>query len=134
MKTVNEYMKLPYRMELVEDVDEGGFVVSFPDLKGCLSSGETAEDAVRNAMDAKREWIAAALEEGYEIPEPLTEADYSGQFKVPPHNLSAALAAQFGHLLLAVFSITNQVIFEICNCSCLKLHPLPRQLICAVLP
>ena len=32
MKTLNEYMVLPYKMEVVEDKEEGGFVVSFPDL------------------------------------------------------------------------------------------------------
>ena len=34
MKTLNEYMKMPYRMEIVEDEEEGGFVVSYPDLPG----------------------------------------------------------------------------------------------------
>lgn len=29
MKTVNEYIKLPYRMEIIPDKDEGGYVVSF---------------------------------------------------------------------------------------------------------
>lgn len=36
MKIPNDYMELPYRMELVEDKDEGGFVVSYPDLPGAL--------------------------------------------------------------------------------------------------
>ena len=55
MKTIDEYMALPYRMELIPDSDEGGYVVVFPELKGCLSSSETADEAVQNAMDAKRE-------------------------------------------------------------------------------
>ena len=49
MKTLNEYLALPYRMELVKDPDEGGFVVSFPDLPGCITCGETLEAAVANA-------------------------------------------------------------------------------------
>ena len=64
MKTLNEYMKMPYRMEIVEDEEEGGFVVSYPDLPGCITCGETIESAVQNALDAKRTWIEAALEEG----------------------------------------------------------------------
>ena len=63
MKTLNDYLEMSYRMEIVEDKDEGGFVVSFPDLLGCISCGETVESAVANAMDAKKEWLAAALEE-----------------------------------------------------------------------
>ena len=63
MKTLNDYLAMSYRMEIVEDKDEDGFVVSFPDLPGCISCGETVESAVANAMDAKKEWLAAALEE-----------------------------------------------------------------------
>ena len=58
MKTLNEYLTLPYRMEIVEDHDEGGFVVSYPDLPGCITCGETVESAVANALDAKREGIS----------------------------------------------------------------------------
>ena len=43
MKTLNEYLKMPYRMEVVEDPEEGGFVVSYPDLPGCITCGETME-------------------------------------------------------------------------------------------
>ena len=63
MKTLNDYLAMSYRMEIVEDKDEGGFVVSFPDLPGCITCGETVESAVANAMDVKKEWLVAALEE-----------------------------------------------------------------------
>ena len=53
MKIPNDYMELSYRMEIVEDKDEGGFVVSYPDLPGCIICGETRESAVVNALDAK---------------------------------------------------------------------------------
>ena len=33
MKTLNDYFTMNYRMEIVEDKDEGGFVVSFPELQ-----------------------------------------------------------------------------------------------------
>ena len=35
MKTLNDYLAMSYSMEIVEDKDEGGFVVSFPELPGC---------------------------------------------------------------------------------------------------
>ena len=57
MKTLNEYLALPFRIEIVEDRNEGGFVVSYPDLPGCITCGETVESAVANALDAKREGI-----------------------------------------------------------------------------
>ena len=94
MKTLNDYLEMSYRMEIVEDKDEGGFVVSFPDLPGCISCGETVESAVANAMDAKKEWLAAALEEGVKIHEPDSLEDYSGQFKLRiPRSLHRSLAA-----------------------------------------
>ena len=93
MKTLNEYLALPYRMEIVEDREEGGYVVSYPDLPGCLTCGETIESAVENARDAKRVWLEAALEEGVSIPMPDSLEDYSGQFKLRlPRSLHRALA------------------------------------------
>lgn len=86
-------MKLPYTIELTPDADEGGFVASFPDLPGCLSVGDTAEEAVANAVDAKRAWLEAALEDGIEIQEPASLKDYSGQFKLRlPKSLHKSLA------------------------------------------
>ena len=40
MKTLNEYLAMPYRMEIVEDREEGGFVVSFPELPGCIPAAK----------------------------------------------------------------------------------------------
>ena len=82
MKTIEDYMALPYRMELVPDTSEGGYAVSFPDLPGCISCGDTLESAVKNGEDAKKAWLAAALEDGIEIPEPDNLEQYSGQFKL----------------------------------------------------
>jgi predicted RNase H-like HicB family nuclease len=68
-KTLSDYLKLNYRMEIVEDRDEGGFVVSFPELPGCITCGETMESAVTNALDAKRAWLEAAFDGGIMINE-----------------------------------------------------------------
>lgn len=93
MKTLNDYLEMPYRMEIVEDRGEGGFVVSYPDLPGCITSGETIETAVANAADAKKAWLEAALEEGIPIQEPDSLEDYSGQFKLRlPRSLHRSLA------------------------------------------
>ena len=53
MKTLNDYMAMPYRMEIVEDKDEGGFVVSYPDLPGCITCGETVESEAKNDEDTE---------------------------------------------------------------------------------
>ena len=84
---------MAYRMEIVEDKDEGGYVVSFPELPGCITCGETIESAVKNAEDAKKEWLMAALEDGVEINEPDDIEKYSGQFKLRiPKSLHKSLS------------------------------------------
>ena len=93
MKNIDYYMALPYKMEIVEDKDEGGFVISYPDLPGCINCGETIETAIANANDAKKAWIKAALESGIEIQEPNNLEEYSGQFKLRiPRSLHRSLA------------------------------------------
>lgn len=93
MKNIDYYMALPYKMEIVEDKDEGGFVVSYPDLPGCITCGETIKTAIANANDAKKTWIEATLESGIEIQEPNNLEEYSGQFKLRiPRSLHRSLA------------------------------------------
>ena len=93
MRTVDEYMKLPYKMEIIPDTEEGGYAVSFPDLPGCLTVGDTIEEAIKNAEDAKRSWLEAALEDGFSISEPDDLENYSGQFKLRiPKSLHKSLS------------------------------------------
>lgn len=93
MKNIDYYMALPYKMEIVEDKDEGGYVVSYPDLPGCITCGGTIETAIANVNDAKKAWIEAALESGIEIQEPNNLEEYSGQFKLRiPRSLHRSLA------------------------------------------
>lgn len=93
MKTLTDYMKIPYRMEIIEDLEEGGFVASYPDLPGCLSCGDTIAEAAANLLDAKKAWLETALADNVTIPIPLTDDDYSGQFKLRiPKSLHRKLA------------------------------------------
>ena len=51
------------------------------------------ERAVANALDAKKAWLEAAVEDGVEIHEPDSLEDYSGQFTLRlPRSLHRALA------------------------------------------
>lgn len=93
MRTIEEYLNMPYKMEIVPDTAEGGYVASFPELPGCITCGETVEDAVTNAIDAKKEWLEAAIENGIEIFCPDSADKYSGQFKLRlPKSLHKQLA------------------------------------------
>ena len=84
---------MSYKMEIIEDQDEGGFIVSYPDLPGCISCAQTIEEAIANSVDAKKAWLAAAIEDGIEIYEPDSLDNYSGQFKLRiPRSLHRSLA------------------------------------------
>lgn len=95
MRTLNEYLMLPYRLEIVPDVDEGGYVASYPELPGCMTCADTMERAIAQAADTKREWLIAAMESGITIPEPDDIEGYSGQFKLRiPKSLHRQLVQQ----------------------------------------
>ncbi len=95
-KTLDYYMSLPYRLEIVSDSDEGGFAARYPDLPGCITCADTIEDVVKNAQDAKKLWLEAALEDGIEINEPGDPSNLpnvSGQFKIRmPKSLHRSLS------------------------------------------
>lgn len=96
---LDRYMALPYRIEMVPD--EGGWFVSIPDLPGCISQGETPQEALEMIREAQELWLEVALEDGRPIPLPANshEYDYSGKFnvRVPKHlhrDLARAAEAQ----------------------------------------
>ena len=83
-KTIEYYLSLPYRLEIIPDNEEGGYGARYPELPGCITCGETLDSVARNAEDAKKAWLMAAMEEEVEIPEPVKDdtSKYSGQFKL----------------------------------------------------
>ncbi|MEW6273541.1 MAG: type II toxin-antitoxin system HicB family antitoxin [Bacillota bacterium] len=90
-KNVEYYLGLPYRV-VIHPSPEGGYAVEIPELPGCLSQGETLQEALEMIEDAKLCWISDALERGEEVPEPVDEA-YSGRILVrAPKSLHRALA------------------------------------------
>jgi len=50
--------------------DGGGYLASVPDLPGCMSDGETPEEAVRHVCEAILDWIDAAVVLRLDIPAP----------------------------------------------------------------
>ena len=65
-------MKLEYavRIERLAESDGGGYLATVPDLPGCMSDGETREEAARNVEDAIASWLEEARSVGRVIPEP----------------------------------------------------------------
>ena len=57
-------------IETLSAEDGGGFVATVPDLPGCMSDGETPQEALANVDDAIRTWIEAAHDLGHSVPTP----------------------------------------------------------------
>jgi antitoxin HicB len=73
----------------------GGYLIEFPDLLGCMSDGETIEEAIANGAEAKRDWIAAMTEAGRPVPPPFNDPgeSYSGKWLLrTPKSLHRVLA------------------------------------------
>lgn len=70
--------KLPdrYIYPAVFRFDDDGISVYFPDLPGCLTCGQTIEEAYRMARDALAGYLAVSEEEGDEIPAPSLDAKF----------------------------------------------------------
>jgi antitoxin HicB len=58
-----------YTIILEPDPDEGGYTVTVPTLPGCVTQGETLEEAIAMAKDAIRLYIETLLAEGEPIPQ-----------------------------------------------------------------
>lgn len=94
---LNKYMNIEYRMEIAEDKDEGGYVISIPALEGCFSSGKTVSEAIKNLKEAKLLWLKAAIEDNVFIPE-SDEDEFSGEFRLRmPKSLHRELSMRSKH-------------------------------------
>ena len=67
MRTKLEY---PVLIEPLLPEDGGGFLATVPDLPGCVSDGDTPEEALANVRDAMSAWIEEARALGRAVPTP----------------------------------------------------------------
>lgn len=90
MRKVPEY---PFEMRPLTPEEGGGWLITFPELPGCMSDGETPAEALANGADAVAAWIDAMLASGREIPAPGEPA--SGKFIARiPRSMHARLTAR----------------------------------------
>lgn len=68
-KDLTYYLSLPYPIELIPDED-GFWFARIPLLEGCMTNGDSREEALRMIDEAKQLWLETALEVGKTIPEP----------------------------------------------------------------
>lgn len=79
-KDLKYYLNLNYTIRLKNNVDESYFA-EIEELPGCMTEGDTEEEALKMLADAKKVWLIAAISRNIKIPEPATD-EYSGKFNI----------------------------------------------------
>ena len=70
---VKEYLGLSYSTFVVPDVttdNEPCYLAYHPELEGCMSHGDTPEEALRNLQEVTELYISALLDKDLEVPIP----------------------------------------------------------------
>lgn len=89
-ETMNE-IDYPFEMCPLSDDEGGGWLISFPDLPGCISDGDTPEEAIQNGKDALNCWLLACKESGRAIPKPNDSKNFAANI---PENLYRRLSCK----------------------------------------
>ena len=113
MKTI-DYINLPYKMEIVKNKDNTYFV-SIKELPGCMSEGDTIQEALDMIEDAKKCWIETAIENNIEIPLPeeLENKEYSGKLVIRiPKSLHKNLAINAEKNNVSLNTYINTILSE----------------------
>jgi antitoxin HicB len=82
--------------------DGGGFLGFAPDLKGCISHGDTQEEAFTGAREAIEEWLLEAKELGREIPKPHSASETAKEQR-------SALMVQIKEQSVAIESMSDDI-------------------------
>jgi len=83
---------MEYPFQVIASVD-GGYVIRFPDLPGCVSQTDDLAEVGTIAEEIRALWIETEYEAGAEIPLPSYSEDYSGKFNLRlPRSLHRTLA------------------------------------------
>lgn len=62
-QSLEYYLSLKYPMSVYPE-EEGGYTVIIPDLLGCITQGETLEEAMNNINEARELWIETVYHSG----------------------------------------------------------------------
>jgi len=77
LKKINKDMKVYNYRILLRKEPEGGFTVTVPLLQGCVSFGETLDEAIKNAGEAIELYIETLRQYGEKIPDEKDILEYN---------------------------------------------------------
>ena len=70
MNPIPSFENYPFEVKPLSPDGGAGYVIRFPDLPGCMSVGQTVEQAIAKGRDAFQAWMGAAIADGAQIPRP----------------------------------------------------------------
>lgn len=88
----------------------GGYLVEYPEIPGCMSDGETVEEAIANGREALRDCLEVFKETGRKTPPPGIEAAQWRQRL--PRTLYLKLTAQAKSEGVSINSLVTAMIAE----------------------
>ncbi len=94
---IEDYLKLPYNIitSYMEDETGNYYYGRVLELDGCQSTADTIDELYENLKEAMSGWIETKIENGFEVPLPITADNYSGKFNVRiPKSLHQKLAIE----------------------------------------
>jgi len=107
-----DYLKLNYPIELIRDLEQGGFFAAHPDLPGCAAQGETAEEAITNLDDARELWVESRVEQDLPVPLPLSEEPSGKILLRMARSLHAELAKHAARQGVSLNQLINYVLAD----------------------
>jgi antitoxin HicB len=101
----------PFELRPLTKEEGGGWLITFPDLPGCMSDGDTPEEAIMNGEDALNSWLETADEFGDAIPKP--EETQSAKFvQRLPKSLHTRLQARAKQEGVSMNTLVTAIIAE----------------------
>ncbi|WP_417909336.1 type II toxin-antitoxin system HicB family antitoxin [Candidatus Electronema sp. PJ] len=106
---MGEKMQYPFEIRPLSAEEGTGFLISFPDLPGCVSDGETIDEAIVNGLDAIHSWIETANEFHDPVPEPGSAALLTQRL---PKSLYARLVSSARQEGVGINALVTAIIAE----------------------
>lgn len=80
-RTPEEYLKEPYARVLIRD-ETGQFTAEILEFPGCVTFGNSPDEAFNKLEETAKAWIEVELEQGHGIPPASANYEYSGRIVV----------------------------------------------------
>jgi len=106
-RSLNQYR---FTVRPLSKEEGGGYLVEYPDIPGCMSDGETVEEAIKNGREALRDCVDVFRESGRTLTKPNIEAAQWRQRL--PRTLYSKLTKQAENEGVSINSLVTAIIAE----------------------